>query len=88
MIDFWRYPMDSQQQRPEREHPIVAWIGVAAIVAAILVIIWARVEVIGTRDIEAALSGEPNGQEESEAAVPREVDSAVAAGRWATGFSP
>jgi len=79
--------MDSQHG-PEREHPIVAWIGVAAIVVAILVIVWARVEVIGTRDIEAALSGEPGGHQNGDPPVPREVDSAVAAGRWATGFSP
>lgn len=76
------------QHGPEREHPIVAWISVAAIVVAILVIVWARVEVIGTRDIEAALSGEPGGNHNGDASVPREVDSAVAAGRWATGLSP
>ena len=87
MIGIWRQLMDSQR-RPEREHPIVAWIGVAAIVAAILVIVWARVEVIGTRDIEAALSGEPAEHHNGDAPVPREVDSAVAAGRWATGLSP
>lgn len=79
--------MDSQRG-PQREHPIVAWIGVAAIVVAILVIVWARVEVIGTRDIEAALGGEPVGNHKADAPVPQEVDSAVAAGRWATGLSP
>jgi hypothetical protein len=82
---------------PEREHPVVAWIAVVAIVAAILFIAWARVAVHGTGDLEAALSDEPATPEERAAqassqrdktARDEQVDDAVAASRWATAFSP
>ncbi len=81
----------------DREHPIVAWAGILAIFAAILLIAWARFEVHGTGDLEAALS-----DEQADAAAVRqklspevekskqeeELEKAVAAGRWAGGFSP
>jgi len=76
----------------EREHPVVAWLAVAAIVLASLLIAWARFEVHGTGDLVAALNEEP----EAEAnATPRgdtaaqdaqAVDDAVAAGRWVSIF--
>ncbi len=79
------------------EHPIVAWIGILAIVVAILLILWARVEVHGTDDLEQALSKDaaapgavkpkPSPDADRRARETR-VDDAVAAGRWATGFSP
>ena len=81
----------------DQEHPVVAWIAVVAIVAAVLLIAWARVAVHGTGDLEAALSDEAATPEEraAQAAVQRErteqdeqVDDAVAASRWATAFSP
>jgi hypothetical protein len=79
------------------EHPLVAWIGIVAILAAILLISWARIEVHGTGDLEAALTAgdmeavharrklSPEGDR-----TPHEkaVDKAIAAGRWAAGFSP
>lgn len=81
---------------PPHEHPVVARIGILAILLAVLGILWARYELYGTRDLEQAL-GEPKPR----AAVGRtkpspdadragrrsDVDDAVAAGRWATGFS-
>jgi hypothetical protein len=81
------------------EHPIVAWISIAAILLAILLISWARFEVHGTGDIEAALSEEEPGvngklskpkpsPDAEKARLARELDDAVAAGRWATGLSP
>ena len=82
---------------PEPEHPVVAWVAVIAIVAAILVIAWARVAVHGTSDLEAALSDEPASPAElaAKASAQRDrsvqdeqVDDAVAASRWATAFSP
>ena len=82
---------------PEPEHPVVAWVAVIAIVAAILVIAWARVAVHGTSDLEAALSDEPASpaQQAAQASAGRDktaqdeqVDDAVAASRWATAFSP
>lgn len=81
----------------DREHPLVAWTGILAMLAAILLISWARIEVHGTGDLEAALS------ESDPKAVPAQrkpspegdrtkhekaLDKAVAAGRWAAGFSP
>lgn len=78
------------------EHPVVAWVGILAVLLAILLILWARFEVHGTRDLEAALSqsdphpaaGRPKPSPEADKARDRtDVDDAVAAGRWATGFS-
>lgn len=86
-----------QEQAPDQEHPVVAWIAVVAIVAAILFIAWARVAVHGTGDLEAALSDEPVTAEERAAQASAQSDSAqeheqvheaVTASRWATAFSP
>ena len=80
---------------PKNEHPIIAAIAVASIIAAILLIAWARLEVHGTGDIEAALVEEPAPGDMPVAPPPdpktpeeREVDAAVTASRFATGFSP
>jgi hypothetical protein len=81
---------------PERngEHPVIAVIAVVAIVVAILLIAWARIEVHGTGDLEAAL-GEPSAEhapvpppESARTEEQRGVDEAVTASRFATGFSP
>ena len=87
------------QPAPEsdQEHPVIAWIAVIAILAAILLISWARVAVHGTGDLEAALSDDPSSSAEQAAqasaqgdrnAQDAQVDDAVAASRWATAFSP
>jgi hypothetical protein len=68
------------------EHPVVAIVAIIAIVAAILLIAWARLEVHGTEDIEAAISDAPT--VDYRPAEEREVDAAVTTGRFATGFSP
>jgi len=79
----------------EHEHPVVAWIAIAAIACAIVLIAWARFEVHGTGDLEAALYEEPVAKPapmppaEGEATGHQaQVDEAVAASRWATAFSP
>ena len=80
---------------PDKEHPVVAWIAVIAIAAAMLLIGWARLELHGTDDIEAAFS-EPMVQGDLPLAPrlnlqpdeEREVDAAVTSSRFATGFSP
>jgi len=79
----------------EQEHPVVAWIAIAAIACTIVLIVWARFEVHGTSDLEAALYEEPVAKPapmppaEGEAAGHQaQVDEAVAASRWATAFSP
>ena len=72
---------------PNGEHPIVAVLAVVAIVLAILLISWARVEVHGTGDLEATLSEEttpPDYKTKDE----RDIDEAVTANRFATGLSP
>ena len=81
----------------EREHPLVAWTGILAMLAAILLISWARFEVHGSGDLEAALSHgssdavparrKPSPEGDS-AKHEKAVDKAVAAGRWAAGFTP
>jgi hypothetical protein len=86
-----------QEANPEREHPVIAWIAIVAIVAAILFIAWARVAVHGTGDLEAALSDGPASSAERAAQASArpdkseeldQVDEAVTASRWATAFSP
>jgi len=79
------------------EHPYIAWAGILAIVVAIVLILWARFEVHGTQDLEEALSqdaasasaGRPKPSPAADKpARDARVEDAVAAGRWATGFSP
>lgn len=79
------------------EHPVVAWVGILAVIVAILLILWARFEVHGTQDLEEALSQDaapapvakpkpsPGADKSAREA---KVEEAVATGRWATGFSP
>ena len=77
------------------EHPVIAWIAIIAIVAAMLLIAWARLEIHGTDDLEAALT-EPSAQGDLPLAPKadlkpddeRELDAAVTSSRFATGFSP
>ena len=82
---------------PDREHPVVAWAGILAILAAILLIAWAGVAVHGTADLEAALSDDTSRAASTPHTPPpepersrreQELEEAVAAGRWAGGFSP
>ena len=73
-------------QPPNGEHPITAILAVIAIVVAFLLITWARIEVHGTGDIEAALTeGAPI---ELKTDDERELDAAVTSNRFATGLSP
>lgn len=76
------------------EHPVVALLAVVAILLAILLITWARVEVHGTADLESALA-EPRAEhapvpppEAAPTKEQRDVDEAVTSSRFATGFSP
>jgi hypothetical protein len=71
---------------PNGEHPVVAILAVVAIVAAILLITWARFEVHGSGDIEAALNEEaPSVQKPAQE---RQLEEHVTANRFATGLSP
>jgi hypothetical protein len=95
-------PMSLAKQRHEldsnrsggRDHPVVGWIGLLAILITILLLVWARVAVIGTRDIEEALvepapeADAAQGAAKDQGARGRKVDEAVTSSRWATGFSP
>lgn len=88
-------PKQIDQDKDQDEHPVVAIVAVIAIFVAILLITWARLEVHGTGDIEAALA-EPPAQGDLPVAPPpdvkpdaeRELDAAVTANRFATGLSP
>jgi hypothetical protein len=72
-------------QPPKDEHPIVAILAVAAIVAAIVLITLARVALHGTEDIEATFTDGPLTQGTDEE---RELDAAVTSNRFAGGISP
>ncbi|HSD40995.1 MAG TPA: hypothetical protein VLD36_03925 [Burkholderiales bacterium] len=74
---------------------MIAWIAIIAIVAAMLLIAWARLEIHGTDDLEAALTEPPAQGDLPVAPKPdlkpddeRELDAAVTSSRFATGFSP
>jgi len=80
--DFPRSP------KPSREHPVTAVLAVVAILLAILLIAWARVEVHGTDDLAGLVD------EETEHSAPRSTmsnesaaENEAASSRWATGFS-
>lgn len=84
------------KHKSDGEHPVVAWVGILAVLLAILLIVWARFEVHGTRDLEAALSqsdprpaaARPKPSPQADKANGNtDLDDAVAAGRWATGFA-
>src|SRR5262249_56522853 len=72
-------------QPPKDEHPIVALLAIVAIVAAIVLITWARFEIHGTEDLEAALTDGPLAASSDEQ---RELDAAVTSNRFAGGVSP
>ena len=76
---------DFPQPPNDGEHPVVAIIAVVAMIAAMLLITWARFEVHGTRDIEAALT--EDGPIEAKPEEERELDAAVTSNRFATGVS-
>ena len=74
---------------------MIAVIAIIAIIAAILLIAWARLEIHGTDDLEAALTEPPAQGDLPVAPKPdlkpddeREVDAAVTSSRFATGLSP
>lgn len=73
-----------------REHPVIAWLGILAVALSILLILWARYEVHGTHDLESALAETPPKPSPHADSKPQraDIDDAVAAGRWAAGFSP
>jgi hypothetical protein len=73
---------------PNGEHPLVAVLAVIAMVVAVLLIAWARVEVHGTADLEAALAESAPTPAPTQTVEEREVDEAVTAARFATGLSP
>lgn len=79
--------MQSVQRPPDdefdRPHPFVGRIAVAAIIISMLAIVWAKVEFLGTHDIERTLTGETVALDP---ACATRLE-AVALNRWATGFS-
>ncbi len=67
----------------EEPHPFVGRIAVGAIIFSMLAIVWAKVEILGTRDIERTL----NEEEATLGQLCADRLAAVAFNRWATGFS-
>jgi hypothetical protein len=77
--DFPRSP------EPNGEHPVTAIMAVLAILVAILLITWARVEVHGTADLEALV--EQDAASRSAMSNTGAAENEAASSRWATGFS-
>jgi hypothetical protein len=71
---------------PDGEHPVTAIAAIVAILAAVLAIGWARVEVHGTEDLAALVEEEapPALSVPSSGAA---AENEAATSRWATGFS-
>jgi hypothetical protein len=74
------HPSYAEHDKP---HPIVGRVALAAIILSMLAIVWAKVEILGTRDIERTLTEE----EATLAQVCIDKLQALAFNRWATGFS-
>jgi len=78
----------------DRDHPVVGWVGLLAIVITMVLLVWVRLAVIGSHDIEEVFAETPEaaGPDQSagekQAPPDREIDEAVMSSRWATGFSP
>jgi hypothetical protein len=82
--DFPRSP------EPNGEHPVTAVLAVVAILLAILLIAWARVEVHGTDDLATLVDEEPPYSvmpQHSTMSNAGAAENEAAASRWATGFS-
>lgn len=73
-------------QPPNGEHPVTAVLAVIAIIAAILLITWARFEILGTSDLVAAVT--EDGPTAPQPDHRPELDAAVTSNRFATGVSP
>jgi hypothetical protein len=84
---LWR----EHHPRGNKEHPVVALLGLAAIVAAVLAIIWLRIAYVGTKDVQRVLALEEVHIAAAHVAKPhslrRKAEDAAAQSRWATGFS-
>ena len=77
--DFPRRPA------PGGEHPVTAVLAVVAILLAILLIAWARVEIHGTEDLITLVEDQaPPHSTMSNSDV---AENEAASSRWATGFS-
>jgi hypothetical protein len=80
--DFPRSP------EPNGEHPVTAVIAVAAILIAMLLIAWARIEVHGTDDLAALVEDVPERSTgHSTMSNTGAAENEAASSRWATGFS-
>jgi hypothetical protein len=83
MFTNLRKPARAMHPGPDKPHPFVGRAAVFAIIAAMLAIVWAKVEVLGTRDLERTLGDE-------DASLTKACSDrleALAFNRWATGFS-
>ncbi|MGA8051048.1 MAG: hypothetical protein WCA09_12815 [Burkholderiales bacterium] len=78
----------------DRDHPVAGWVGLIAIAITIVLLVWVRLAVIGSQDIEEVFAETPDaagpdkGAGEEQAPPDHEIDEAVMSSRWATGFSP
>jgi hypothetical protein len=70
---------------PDGEHPVTAVVAVVAILVAMLLIAWARVEVYGTDDLIALVEDEAPAH--STMSNTGAAENEAATSRWATGFS-
>ncbi len=85
-----RHVREIEPQPIGGEHPVIGWLALIAMVAAVLCILWLRVAVVGTRDLERTFS--QNGQTMPKKhthphSLRKKAEDAAAQSRWATGFS-
>jgi len=66
---------------------VTAALAVLAILVAIVLIAWARVEVHGTADLEALVEEHSTMSNAGEAGEAGAAENEAASSRWATGFS-
>ena len=76
--------------KPDREHPVTAAVAILAILIAMLLIAWARVEVHGTDDLAGFIDEAgplENSMGHSTIWNKGSAENEAASSRWATGFS-
>lgn len=83
MFSAQRKSVGAPHPDPEQPHPYVGRAALFSMVVAMLLIVWARVEILGTHDFERTLTDE----NVPLAKVCVDRLEALAFNRWATGFS-
>lgn len=88
-----RHSRNMDHESGGRQHPVVGWLALVAMVAAAFCILWLRVAFVGTRDVERTFamnerSAPVDGPRQKHPhSLRKKAEETAAQSRWATGFS-